>query len=259
MIKKVFDFLIIALVAVFFASCARAPVKTVLKETLPVRAIPEQIKVQPRHDIFHSAGPGETVWRISKMYDVKIEDIVAANDLKDATELAMGQRLRIPNAAPIKPVVSLYRSNKWSNIIIHHSATDEGDALNFYKFHRSKGWESLGYHFVIDNGTEGKVDGQIEVSPRWTKQLNGAHCQAGNMNCKGIGVCLVGNFNKDRVSDKQLESLVYLVSVLRKYYKIPASNILGHKQVKGAKTDCPGQNFPWNEFRGRLNAADSNR
>jgi N-acetyl-anhydromuramyl-L-alanine amidase AmpD len=74
------------------------------------------------------------------------------------------------------------------------------------------------------------------------------------MNYKGIGICLVGNFNQERVSQKQLDSLAYLVNILREYYKIPIKNIVGHRQVNGAKTECPGKYFPWEEFKDRLNA-----
>ncbi len=186
------------------------------------------------------------------MYDVKMEDIARANNLQDPTEIKMGQRLLIPQAAPIRPVINLYPSKKWKYIIIHHSATDEGNAFVFHKSHRNKGWETVGYHFVIDNGTIGKEKGNIEASPRWIKQKNGAHCKASQMNYRGIGICLVGNFNKEQVSEEQLESLVYLVNTLRQYYEIPKGNIIGHGQVSGARTDCPGKNFPWREFRARL-------
>jgi N-acetyl-anhydromuramyl-L-alanine amidase AmpD len=74
------------------------------------------------------------------------------------------------------------------------------------------------------------------------------------MNYKGIGICLVGNFNQERVSQKQLDSRAYLVNILREYYKIPIKNIVGHRQVNGAKTECPGKYFPWEEFKDRLNA-----
>jgi len=201
-----------------------------------------------RQDVYHVVGPGETIWRISKMYDVKIDDIAQANNLSNPKDLKMGERLLIPQAKPIRPIVTLYPSSKWEYIIVHHSATDEGNALDIYKSHRSRGWETVGYHFVIDNGSEGKLDGQIEASPRWIKQKDGAHCKAAGMNSIGIGVCLVGNFSKDDVSEKQMESLVYLVNILRKYYDIPVQNILGHGKVKGAKTECPGKKFPWREF-----------
>lgn len=248
--KRLIYLALIASLAIILSSCVTTPIKppmTPAKEIYPQTTMPVL-----RQDVSHIVAPGETLWRISKMYNVRIKDIMRENNLTKAKELEMGQRLLIPQAAPIRPVISLYRSNKWRYIIIHHSATDEGNALRFYKFHRSRGWGNLGYHFVIDNGTEGKQDGQIEVSPRWIKQQDGAHCQAGDMNYKGIGVCLVGNFNQERVSQKQLEALVYLVDTLRDYYKIPLKNIIGHKDVKGAKTECPGKYFPWDEFIRKL-------
>ena len=100
----------------------------------------------------------------------------------------MGQALLIPNAAPLKPIIPLYHSDKWKYIIIHHSATDEGNALCFDKSHSLRGFtRGLGYHFVIDNGTKGKLDGQIEISPRWIKQQDGAHTKASGFNKKSIG------------------------------------------------------------------------
>jgi len=234
---------------IILSSCATTPIKP---PTVPAKEIyPTLPPSILRQDIFHIVAPGETLWRISKMYDVPIKDISSANNLKTET-LEKGQRLLIPNAAPVVPVIPLYPSKKWKYIVIHHSATEEGSSLYFDKYHQGKGWEGLGYHFVIDNGTKGKQDGQIEVSPRWIKQEDGSHCSASNMNQKAIGICLVGNFNKEYVSSEQLDALVYLVKILRKYYKIPLKRIIGHKQVSGARTECPGRKFPWIEFKNRL-------
>jgi len=187
------------------------------------------------------------------MYDIETKDIMQTNALKRAKELKVGQHLRIPNAAPLKPIISLYPSKKWKYIIIHHSATDEGNALCFHRFHHQRGFtRGLGYHFVINNGTKGKLDGHIEVAPRWIKQQDGAHCKASGMNHKAIGVCLVGNFNEEPVSGKQMDSLIYLVNRLRKYYRIPVRSIMGHGQVPEAKTECPGKHFPWKKFKNGL-------
>ncbi len=249
--KRVLNFWIIISLTVILSSCVRAPIKPIVSPTQEI--YPQQTGPILRQNIFHVVAPGETVWRISKMYNVKIKDIIRANNLKKPEELEMGQRLLIPQAAPIRPVVALYRSNKWKYIIIHHSATDEGSSLNFNELHKRRGWVGIGYDFVIDNGTDGKEDGQIEVSPRWIKQEKGAHCQVSGMNSKGIGICLVGNFSNERVPEKQMASLVYLVNILRKYYKIPKDHIIGHGQVPGAKTECPGKYFPWREFYNKLN------
>ncbi|MBM3252937.1 MAG: LysM peptidoglycan-binding domain-containing protein [Candidatus Omnitrophica bacterium] len=247
--KRLIYLVLIAGLAIILSSCATTPVKP---PTMPIKEIyPALAPSVLRQDVFHVVAPGETLWRISKMYDVPIKDLSFANNLKTET-LEKGQRLLIPNAAPIVPVIPLYPSKKWKYIVIHHSATDEGSSLDFDKFHQGKGWEGIGYHFVIDNGTKEKQDGQIEVSPRWLKQENGSHCKAGDMNERAIGICLVGNFNKERLSDKQMGSLVYLVNLLKRQYRIPVRNILGHGQVRGAKTECPGRNFPWGQFKKQL-------
>lgn len=231
---------------IFLASCARAPVHKVVPPS--ERVVPYRAPVE-RRDIVHEVGPGETVWRIAKMYDVPADEVVSRNRIRNPERIDKGQRLVIPRAAPIRPVITLYQTDKWRYIIIHHSGTDKGSALAFDRYHNLRGFtRGLGYHFVIDNGTKGKFDGQIEVSPRWLNKQDGAHCQASGMNSKGIGICLVGNFNHSRPTQKQMESLVYLINRLRRYYNIPKSNILGHGQVSGARTDCPGHNFPWSRF-----------
>jgi N-acetyl-anhydromuramyl-L-alanine amidase AmpD len=106
----------------------------------------------------------------------------------------------------------------------------------------------LAYHFVIDNGTCGKVDGQLEIGQRWKKQLPGGHCRQAWVNESGIGICLVGNFNKTRPSARQLRTLVTLVKTLMKKYNIPLKNVVGHGKIKGEKSQCPGKYFPWKDF-----------
>jgi len=207
----------------------------------------------PRADTTHIISPAETVYRISKMYDVPIETILRANSIKDPRDLRIGQKLVIPDAASLRPVIPIFRSNKWRYIIVHHSVTDEGDATSLDVIHRRRGFDrGLGYHFVIDNGTTTKFDGQIEASPRWVKQMNGAHCNVGGMNACAIGICLVGDFTHHRPSRRQMDSLVLLSNTLRKYYRIPLKRIIGHRDVPGKNTACPGDSFPWTEFKRRL-------
>jgi N-acetylmuramoyl-L-alanine amidase len=200
--------------------------------------------------LIHEVAPLETIWRLSKMYDVPMENIYRANNLKSGDNIKIGQKLVIPNARALRNVVALYPSNQWKYIVIHHTATDIGNAILIHKNHNDRGfWYGLGYHFLIDNGTLGKGDGQIEQSPRWIKQMKGAHCKAGGMNSKGIGIALVGNFNQDLPTPKQMESLTYLLRLLCGHYRIPAGNIVGHRDVDGACTDCPGKRFPWSGLR----------
>lgn len=131
-------------------------------------------------------------------------------------------------------------TNHWFWIVIHHSATPTGGAAAFDKMHRAKGWDELGYHFVIGNGTD-TPDGKIEVGPRWPKQKWGAHDKtpSNQYNEHGIGVCLVGNFDQTRPSPAQMKALEKLVAYLMKTYHIPTDHVLGHGETKA--TDCPGR------------------
>ncbi|MBL7073143.1 MAG: N-acetylmuramoyl-L-alanine amidase [Candidatus Omnitrophica bacterium] len=201
-----------------------------------------------REGCYHSVAPGETLWRISQMYDVDIETIKRVNNIRDVRDIDIGKRLYVPRAAERKNVITLYPNKKWKYIVLHHSATDSGSSEKFNRAHLRRGWKGVGYHFVIDNGTCGKDNGQIETSPRWTKQIDGAHCKADSMNARAIGICLVGNFSEDNMSAEQMDSLVYLVDTLKTYYGISSRKILGHSQVDGARTECPGTQFPWRKF-----------
>lgn len=201
----------------------------------------------------HVVGPSETLWRISKTYDVDIKTIMRANNLNDPSQIKNGQKLIIPNTLGPRPVIPLYPSNRWTYIVIHHTATDAGNAHSIDSLHHRRGFgNGLGYHFLIDNGTDGKMPGQIEVGPRWVKQMDGAHANADGMNQKGIGIALVGNFSETQVSQGQMNALVFLVQTLQQYYRIPDQNVIRHSDVYGKNTECPGLNFPWNDFKRRV-------
>jgi hypothetical protein len=136
----------------------------------------------------------------------------------------------------------------WSAIIIHHSATREGNAAIIDKWHREEnGWDGIGYDFVIGNGTN-SGDGEVEPTYRWRGQLTGAHTGGtpGNWaNEEGIGICLIGDFNYSMPTPKQRASLVRLVRFLQERYQIPKSRVYGHGTTPGGhSTDCPGDRFP---------------
>ena len=149
-------------------------------------------------------------------------------------------------------------SRRWNSIVIHHTASPTGSLREIDRWHRDKGWDCCGYHFVIGNGT-GSGDGEIEVGPRWRAQSPGAHtrlCGApsspiGNYyNEHGIGIVMVGNFDQRRPSDRQMASLARLVAYLSSSCGIPRERIYLHGDLKS--TDCPGHNFSRVDLGGRL-------
>jgi len=140
----------------------------------------------------------------------------------------------------------------WRFIVIHHSATPTGSAAEFDRMHKAKGWDELGYHFVIGNGRR-SGNGQVEIRPRWKTQKHGAHCKVEGhpeYNDVGIGICLVGNFDLTVPTEAQMDALARLVRFMMDRYHIPRSRVFGHGQLK--PTDCPGRNFDYADLWRRV-------
>lgn len=142
----------------------------------------------------------------------------------------------------------------WKHIVIHHTATNSGSVESINAAHlknkdkSGNAWLGIGYHFVIGNG-DGMPDGAIEPTFRWRTQIQGAHAGSTNKdyNERGIGVCLVGNFEKTPPTSAQRRSVKLLVQTLRTEYRIPSSEVVGHKDIRASSTECPGKLFPMAE------------
>ena len=55
-------------------------------------------------------------------------------------------------------------------------------------------------------------------------------------------------FKYKRYSFKQISSLIKLLKVLKKKYKIKKQNILGHSDISPNRKKDPGEKFPWNKL-----------
>jgi hypothetical protein len=140
--------------------------------------------------------------------------------------------------------------NRWKYIIVHNSGTRQGNARIFDYYHRHvrKMPNGLAYHFVIGNGTS-SGNGQIEIGNRWVRQINGGHVHSDYLNYISIGICLVGDFNRDLPTKAEYQALDELIRYLRRRVgKVDGrySIVRGHKEINPRPTDCPGNRFPLN-------------
>ena len=140
---------------------------------------------------------------------------------------------------------------RWRMIVIHHSATAQGNAARFHEYHLyENGWEGgLGYHFVIGNG-HGSGDGEIEIGWRWPAQEQGIHVRG--YNAGAIGICLVGNFEETLPTKAQMQALLRLVRCLTDLCGLGPSAVRLHGDL--VATACPGRHFPAEVFRAALAA-----
>ncbi len=161
---------------------------------------------------------------------------------------AVPARPRVTMAGIPRDWIPVVEARPWRWIVIHHSATSFGSAAIIDRWHRDRGFDELGYHFVIGNGTN-SGDGQVEVGPRWPVQKHGAHDRTpdNRFNEFGIGICLVGNFDITHPTARQMQSVAKLVAFLMKTYHIPPERVLGHGDTKA--TECPGRNMSVAEVR----------
>jgi len=144
---------------------------------------------------------------------------------------------------------------RWQFIVVHNSGTRQGNARVFDYYHRHvrRMRNGLAYQFVIGNGTS-TGNGQIEVGDRWRRQINGGHVHSDYLNNISLGICLVGDFNRDQPTGAQLESCEELIRYLRQrcgkienHFAI----VRPHREMNPPRwpTDCPGDAFPYSWFR----------
>ena len=122
-----------------------------------------------------------------------------------------------------------------SKLIIHCSATkpemDIG-ADEIRDWHKGKGWDDIGYHFVIRRNGELEKGRDVAIS--------GAHARGHNFS--SIGICLIGGIDSDSKADdnftlKQYNTLIQLVSFLKMTF--PIDDVLGHRDLPNVNKECP--------------------
>jgi len=133
------------------------------------------------------------------------------------------------------------KPEKIKYLIVHHTATsrDRTTFESVKRYHtKTRGWGDIGYHwFITGDGMLWK--GRDE---KWV----GAQCnrpKGNSMNFRSLGICLTGNFETEIPNKIQISTLEGILDDLRAKYNIPRENVLGHKEVEGTSTLCPGKNF----------------
>jgi len=99
------------------------------------------------------------------------------------------------------------------------------------KFHLSRGWGDIGYHYIVDRA--GRVWEARPVS------LQGAHVSENNEH--NIGVMCLGNFELQTPSNAQIQALRAIVRQLRRANAIAVKNVYTHQELK--PTACPGRSL----------------
>ena len=187
----------------------------------------------------------------------------AASSSSSSERVERCQQLRRdhPEEFSVRNIVTHDRSGKkyiWAQryspevkvLTVHHTALkvygDDRPAIErmraLYQYHaQNRGWGDVGYHFVVDE------DGQIYEGRAGGKYVVGGHAYCANVGT--IGVALMGNFDREKPTQKQMQGLQWLLDDLSKQYGIQPGTtvrfrgeeldpIVGHREL--VSTSCPG-------------------
>lgn len=126
-------------------------------------------------------------------------------------------------------------SDVLNTIVVHHSAYSHASPQDIQDLHMDvRGFADVAYHFMID--PNGNIYEGREIN------IRGAHVQG--FNTGSVGIVLFGNFNNERPTESQFDSLKVLVDYLRFTYEI--HYLAGHKDYPDQSpdgTECPGDNL----------------
>ena len=124
-------------------------------------------------------------------------------------------------------------------IIIHHTAQDSlAQTLKTFTITKTQ----VSAHYVIAN--DGKVVQMVNDYLRAWHGGNGVWGKNSDINSASIGIELDNN-GIQPFSDKQIISLLALLTKLKKNYNIPTQNIIGHADIAPTRKKDPSALFPW--------------
>jgi hypothetical protein len=130
-----------------------------------------------------------------------------------------------------------------THVTVHHTdghprtkLTDSIEEVRgIQAFHQGpeRNWADIGYHFVID--------GAGRVFEGRHADVLGAH--AGGANTDNIGIAMMGDYNRDQLSEDQKTALRRLITFLALRYRVdPKQKGFIQPHMHYSNTDCPGKN-----------------
>ncbi len=138
-----------------------------------------------------------------------------------------------PRASAPTPTTAARHGRTINAIVVHHSESAHGDRTTIDQWHRERGWDSVGYHYVITNGISHSGqpcrDGEIQTGRN--EGTVGAHARGRNQS--SLGICLIGTTAFTTAQRRSLRTL--LVELCRRHGIAPSSATIQRHHER-----CPG-------------------
>jgi hypothetical protein len=131
---------------------------------------------------------------------------------------------------------ALTYNNYPNKIVLHNADASSCTIEDIHQWHLNNGWLGCGYHFLV------RKDGSVYRGR--SENAQGSHCPGANTS--SIGICFEGKYMEETMPSIQYNAGIELINYLFNKYGTLA--IYGHKDLYS--TDCPGTNFPLDDFKG---------
>lgn len=130
------------------------------------------------------------------------------------------------------------------SVVLHHTGSDDPaitpqQLAELHVKDPKHQWPGIGFHYFIG------ADGAIQQ----TNRLDTVCFHVVNNNPSSVGIVLAGRFDAAGPSAEQISSTAALLAWLLQELRLPMESILGHSELAGQETDCPGAAWPtWKEM-----------
>ncbi|MBN9296766.1 MAG: N-acetylmuramoyl-L-alanine amidase [Filimonas sp.] len=132
-----------------------------------------------------------------------------------------------------------FNMRKPNFVIIHHTAQNSCEqTLKTFTVTHSQ----VSAHYVICK--DGTVHHMLNDYLRAWQAGNSRWGNVTDINSVSIGI-EIDNNGFEKFTDEQINSLLHLLSGLKKSYGIPAANFIGHADIAPTRKNDPNVTFPW--------------
>ena len=131
------------------------------------------------------------------------------------------------------------RTGNWNNIVIHVVPNLDSQAVQ-------------DSHFVIVQASDGSGLVLERATPLWRKQKSGTQVYSlgDTFNDEAIGICVVGDFSSELISEGQFNSLMHFVQLLQRYCLVGADRVYLPQDIDPNRKTPAG--FPAKAFHHHL-------
>lgn len=118
-------------------------------------------------------------------------------------------------------------------------------AREIRRWHLDRGWDDIGYHYVIRRNGFVDLGRMSSTSASWVDVYSGPRgAHAAGFNEDSIGICLAGGVDEhlvaeDNYTSYQKKVLGSLCRAMVRWYYVPDSRVVGHRDLPGVAKSCP--------------------